>query len=318
MQLFVTILALVVGVLVLGYGADVFVASASKLARRFGISPVVIGLTVVAFGTSAPEMAVNILAAMNGNSAIAFGNVVGSNTFNVLVILGMCTLIKPLVIQGQLLKIDTPLMVVTSMLLWWMGQDGALSRSEAAIFCLGIIGYTALQVKLAMKERASVKAEFSQEFNEGGPAPRNILLLLGGLVLLIIGARMFVYGAVELARLWGISESVIALTIVSAGTSLPEVATSVAATLKGEKEIAIGNVVGSNIFNILAVLGISGMLSPKPLIADLPMQQIDIPVMILSALFVVVLAKTPGRFQKFLGVFFLVGYGAYVIELIGR
>jgi cation:H+ antiporter len=138
MQLFVTILALVVGVLVLGYGADVFVASASKLARRFGISPVVIGLTVVAFGTSAPEMAVNILAAMNGNSAIAFGNVVGSNTFNVLVILGMCTLIKPLVIQGQLLKIDTPLMVVTSVLLWWMGQDGALSRSEAAIFCLRV------------------------------------------------------------------------------------------------------------------------------------------------------------------------------------
>lgn len=318
MQLFVTILALVVGVLVLGYGADVFVASASKLARRFGISPVVIGLTVVAFGTSAPEMAVNILAAMNGNSAIAFGNVVGSNTFNVLVILGICTLIKPLIIQGQLLKIDIPLMVVSSVLLWWMGQDGALSRLEAAVFAVGIIGYTALQVKLAMKERASVKAEFGQEFNEGGPALRNILLLIGGLVLLIVGARMFVYGAVELARLWGISESVIALTIVSAGTSLPEVATSVAATLKGEKEIAIGNVVGSNIFNILAVLGISGLLSPTPLMADLPMQQIDLPVMVLSMLLLVVLAKTPGRFQKFLGVFFLVGYGAYVIELIGR
>lgn len=318
MQLFVIILSLIVGVLVLGYGADVFVASASKLARRFGISPVVIGLTVVAFGTSAPEMAVNILAAMNGNSAIAFGNVVGSNTFNVLVILGICTLIKPLVIQGQLLKIDIPLMVITSALLWWMGQDGALTMIEAIVLTIGIIGYTTLQVKLAMKERASVKAEFSQEFNEGGPAPRNILLLIGGLVLLIVGARMFVYGAVELARLWEISESVIALTIVSAGTSLPEVATSVAATLKGEKEIAIGNVVGSNIFNILAVLGISGILSPTPLLADLPMQQIDLPVMVLSTLVVVLLAKTPAKFQKVLGVFFLTGYGAYLVNLINR
>lgn len=316
MNLVIIIIALIAGVAVLGYGADLFVNGASKLARRFGISPLVIGLTVVAFGTSAPEMAVNILAAAQGNSAIAMGNVVGSNIFNIMIILGACALIHPLLVGTQLIKIDIPIMAAVSALCWWFGQDGLLQPWEAALFFVGIVGYTFLQVKLAMKERAT--QEYQQEFSQSGPAGRNILLLILGLVLLIVGARLFVYGAVEVARLFGISESVIALTIVSAGTSLPEVATSVAATLKGEKEIAIGNVVGSNIFNILAVLGVSGLVAPSPLIVDHFMQNIDIPVMLLVSVTMLPLVKWRGKFERPIGVLYLLGYIGYLVNLISR
>jgi cation:H+ antiporter len=318
MEILISILALVVGVAVLGYGADLFVEASSRLARRLGISPVVIGLTVVAFGTSAPEMAVNIMGAAQGSSGIAFGNVVGSNIFNVMVILGLCAMIKPLLIKGQLLKIDIPIMCGASALLWWFAQDGVLSKIEAAALTAGIIGYVTLQVRLALKERQAVKQEFEQEFSEGGTYPRNLILLAVGLVLLVVGARLFVYGAVELARLWGISETVIALTIVSAGTSLPEVATSVAATLKGEKEIAIGNVVGSNIFNLLAVMGISGLVAPLALTADTAMSSIDIPVMLLSSLLLAPLAHFRGKLELWVGALFLIGYAGYLVLLIQR
>ncbi|MFP5458298.1 MAG: calcium/sodium antiporter [Bacteriovoracia bacterium] len=318
MSLVITLLALIVGVLVLGYGADMFVSGASKIARRFGIPAVVIGLTVVAFGTSAPEMAVNIMAAVQGNSGIAYGNVVGSNIFNVLVILGVCAAIQPLVVGSQLIKIDIPLMAVASAILWWFSQDGSLGRIEALVLFALLVGYVALQVKLALNERQSTKNEFSQEFDEGGPVLKNVVFLLIGLALLVVGARMFVYGAVELARLWGVSEQVIALTIVSAGTSLPEVATSVAATLKGEREIAVGNVVGSNIFNILAVLGLSGLLAPSAIIADVGMRGIDLPIMVLTCVALAPLAKFRGKFERPVGVLFVAGYIVYVVQLIGR
>lgn len=318
MELVIALVALIVGVLILGYGADMFVSGASQLARRFGIPPVVIGLTVVAFGTSAPEMAVNILAAIQGNSGIAYGNVVGSNTFNVLVILGICAIMKPLSVGSQLIKIDIPLMAVASAILWWFSQDGSLGRIEATILFALLLAYVALQVRLSLKERNATKDEFAQEFGEGGPAWKNILFLIIGLVLLIAGAKMFVHGAVTLAQLWGVSEQVIALTIVSAGTSLPEVATSIAATMKGEREIAVGNVVGSNIFNILAVLGISGLLAPSPIIADAAMRGVDLPVMLLTCVALAPLAKFRGKFERPVGVIFLAGYIAYTVHLIYR
>lgn len=318
MSLIITLLALIVGVLVLGYGADMFVSGASKIARRFGIPAVVIGLTVVAFGTSAPEMAVNIMAAVQGNSGIAYGNVVGSNIFNVLVILGVCAAIQPLVVGSQLIKIDIPLMAVGAAILWWFSQDGALGRIEALVLFTLLVGYLALQVKLSLSERQATKNEFSQEYNEGGPVLKNVVFLLIGLALLVVGARMFVYGAVELARLWGVSEQVIALTIVSAGTSLPEVATSVAATLKGEREIAVGNVVGSNIFNILAVLGLSGLLAPTAIVADAGMRGIDLPIMVLTCVALAPLAKLRGKFERPVGVLFVAGYVIYIVQLIGR
>ena len=318
MELVIALVALIVGVLILGYGADMFVGGASHIARRFGIPPVVIGLTVVAFGTSAPEMAVNILAAIQGNSGIAYGNVVGSNTFNVLVILGICAIVKPLSVGSQLIKIDIPLMAVAAAILWWFSQDGSLGRIEAAVLFALLVSYIALQVRLSIKERNATKDEFAKEFGEGGPVWKNILFLVIGLVLLIAGAKMFVHGAVTLAQLWGVSEQVIALTIVSAGTSLPEVATSIAATMKGEREIAVGNVVGSNIFNILAVLGISGLLAPSPIIADAAMRGIDLPIMLLTCVALAPLAKFRGKFERPVGVIFLAGYIAYTVHLIYR
>ncbi len=319
MAIMIALFALVIGGLVLGYGADLFVDGASHMARRFGISSVVIGLTVVAFGTSAPEMAVNILAALSGSNDIAMGNVVGSNIFNIFVVLGVCATISPLMVSSQLTKIDIPLMAVSAMLLWWFSFDGVIQSWEAVVLSLLLVAYTALQVFLSKQERTkNIKEESEKEFSDSAPVWKNVLFLIGGLVLLIGGARMFVYGAVEIARVFGMSEQVIALTIVSAGTSLPELAASVAATLKGEREIAIGNVVGSNIFNILLVLGLSGVVSPTELLADTAMRSIDIPLMLLGCVLMAPLARFRGKFERPVGILFVLSYVGYVIHLLGR
>jgi len=319
MAIIIALFALVIGGLVLGYGADLFVDGASHMARRFGISAVVIGLTVVAFGTSAPEMAVNILAAINGNNDIAMGNVVGSNIFNIFIVLGVCATIQPLVVSSQLSKIDIPLMAVASILLWWFAFDGVIEKTESSVLSFLLILYTALQVFLSKKEKSkTIVDESEKEFSQSAPVWKNLLFLIGGLALLIGGARMFVYGAVEIARVLGMSEQVIALTIVSAGTSLPELAASVAATLKGEREIAIGNVVGSNIFNVLLVLGLSGVVSPTNLLADSFMRNIDIPLMILGCVLMAPLARFRGKFERPVGILFVLSYVGYVIHLLGR
>jgi cation:H+ antiporter len=318
MNLMISLFALVIGGLVLGYGADLFVDGASKLARRFGISPLVIGLTVVAFGTSAPEMAVNILAAIQGNNGIVMGNVVGSNIFNVFVVIGVCAVIKPLLVTGQIVKIDIPIMAVASLATWWFAQNGVIEKYEALILVLGIVGYTLLQLQLSKKEKQAVKEEYAEEYSQGNSSLKSTLFLIGGLLLLVGGARMFVYGATEIARLWGVSEQVIALTIVSIGTSLPELAASIAATLKGEREIAIGNVVGSNLFNILCVLGFSGIFSTSDILTDLPMRSIDIPLMVLGAVIMAPLARFRGKFERAVGILMLISYGAYIIHLIDR
>lgn len=269
---------LVGGGAVLSWGANLFVESASHIARRFGISPVIIGLTVVAFGTSAPELAVNVLASWQGNVDIAMGNVVGSNIFNVAFILGICTIISPLFVSSQLIRVDIPIMTFSSILLWFMASNQFISVFEGAILVAGIIGYNLLQVKLATKGK-DADQEFEKEFSETGKPIKDIAILVGGLAMLVLGAKFFVDGAVIGARLLGMSEAVIGLTIIAIGTSLPEVATSVAATIKGERDIAIGNVVGSNIFNILGVIGISTLVSGKGLPVNPHMATIDCGVM---------------------------------------
>lgn len=275
-------LYLIGGVAVLSWGANLFVESASHIARRFGISPVIIGLTVVAFGTSAPELAVNVLASYQGNVDIAMGNVVGSNIFNVAFILGICTIISPLFVSSQLIRIDIPIMVFTSGLLWFMSSNQLLSRMEGVILCSGILGYILLQIKLATKGK-NAEHQFAKEFSETGKPTKDIAILIGGLTCLVVGAKFFVDGAILGARLLGMSEAVIGLTIIAAGTSLPEVATSVAATIKGERDIAIGNVVGSNIFNILAVIGISSLIAGKGMPVNPHMATIDCAVMTVIA-----------------------------------
>jgi cation:H+ antiporter len=316
MEIFKAIVYLLGGGAVLSLGAHLFVISSSHLARRLGISPVIIGLTVVAFGTSAPEMAVNVMAAVQGNTDIAMGNVVGSNIFNVAFILGICALIKPLIVSAQLIKIDIPIMVFVSALLWWFSQDLSISKWDGSIFLVGITLYTLLQIRLAVKGKNSDE-EFDKEFKDKGRPGMDTLNLLGGLFLLVIGANFFVDGAVMGARILGWSEAVIGLTIIAAGTSMPEVATSVAATIKGERDIAIGNVVGSNIFNVLSVLGISAVVSPSEIPVNEHMAKVDTLVMIAVALICLpfcFIKKQIGRFLGFILFTSWIGYTYYLIS----
>lgn len=317
MEILKVILYLLGGGLVLSWGANLFVQSASHLASRFGISPVIIGLTVVAFGTSAPELAVNVLAVAQGNTDIAMGNVVGSNIFNIAFILGICALIKPLFVSAQLIKIDIPIMVATSIYLWWTARDNSLSKLEGYILVTGILLYTFLQIRLAVSGKNSDK-EFEQEFPNKGKPLKDSLILIVGLVALVLGANYFVDGAVLGARLLGWSEAVIGLTIIAAGTSLPEVATSIAATLKGERDIAIGNVVGSNIFNILCVVGISSVMSSTGLPVNKHMAEVDTLVMVLMALICLPFAIWRKQLDRFVGGILFTSWLGYTIYLISQ
>lgn len=305
---------LVGGVLVLGKGADLFVQSASHIARRLNIPPIVIGLTVVAFGTSAPEIAVNIIAALNGNPDIAMGNVIGSNIFNIAVILGVSSLIAPLFVSMQLLRIDIPLMAVSALLIWWFGRDGMLTAPEGLILALCLAGYLLLQVKIALKEKKKIQDEFETEFSSKGNLLKDIAILAAGLAMLIVGGNYFVEGAVLGARMLGWSEAIIALTIVAAGTSLPEVATSVTATLKGERDIAIGNVVGSNIFNILGVLGVSSLITEIKV--NPHMISVDIPLMVGISLITLPLCVWRKKIERWVGVGYILIWVTYTAYLI--
>lgn len=278
-------LMMIVGLVILTIGADVLVRGASRIALLLGISPLVVGLTIVAFGTSAPELAVSIGAATEGKADIALGNVVGSNIFNVLVILGISALIAPLVVHTQLVRLDVPLMIYASLLVWIFARDGMLSLWEGSFLAAMIVGYTGFLIVQSRRESAEVQKELA---NEAGEIPRpelkewllNPLLIAAGLGMLVFGANWLVDGATTVARNLGVSELVIGLTIVAAGTSLPELATSVVAAMKGERDIAVGNIVGSNIFNIFSVLGFSTVVAGGNVPVSADLLRVDLPIMI--------------------------------------
>jgi cation:H+ antiporter len=308
---------LVVGLVLLVIGADLLVKGAARLAGSFGIPALVIGLTVVAFGTSAPELAVSVKAAYAGQAELAIANVVGSNIFNVLFILGIAAMISPLIISRQLIRQDVPIMVLVSVAALLMTLDGQISRPEAAILFAGLVGYTWFLFRQGKAKGAdTADEEVEAMLKSKTPAWQNILLVLGGLVLLVLGARWLVESAIEIARAWGVNEAVIGLTIVAAGTSLPEVVTSIVATIRGERDIAVGNVVGSNIFNVLCVLGISGLVSPVPLLAGAQMAMVDIPVMVGVAVLCVPLFFIGSVLNRIEGLLFLLLYVAYTWYLI--
>ncbi|HDY85365.1 MAG TPA: calcium/sodium antiporter [Methylophaga sp.] len=310
-----TWIMLVAGLTLLIVGAELLVKGAARLATSFGIPALVIGLTVVAFGTSAPELAVSIKAAFSGQAELAIANVVGSNIFNILFILGVAALIMPLVVSKQLIRQDVPIMIGISILALVMIQDGVIVKLEASILCIGVILYTFFLFYQGKK----IGAESSNTTVEiAAPVWLNIIFIVTGLALLILGSRWLVESAVNIASSFGVSEVVIGLTIVAVGTSLPEVVTSIVATLKGERDIAIGNVVGSNIFNILAVLGISGLFSPTPLLASEQLIHIDIPVMVAVALICLPLffmGSTLNRFEGFLFLVIYIGYVWYTVAM---
>lgn len=315
-----TWLFLGLGLILLVAGADLLVKGAARLAGAFGVPSLVIGLTVVAFGTSAPELAVSVKAAYAGQAELAIANVVGSNIFNVLFILGVAALIMPLVISKQLIRQDVPIMVGVSFLVMWMVRDLQLDKIECAVLVTGLVAYTFFLFKQGKAQGAegaeSGDDEVEAMLKEPHPMWQNLLFVVGGLALLVLGARWLVESAIALATAWGVNEAVIGLTIVAAGTSLPEVVTSIVATIRGERDIAVGNVVGSNIFNVLCVLGLSGLVSPIPLVAGEQMSQLDIPVMLAVALLCVPFFFAGAILNRIEGALFLTAYVAYTWYLV--
>lgn len=315
------VLFLLLGLILLVLGAELLVRGASRLALRFGISPLVIGLTVVAFGTSAPELAVSVQSGLAGQSGIAIGNIVGSNIFNILVVLGVSALITPLVVSQQLVRIDVPLMIGASMLLWIMAFDGRIGLIDGLLLTGGIVAYTVFAIQQGRKESPMVQAEYTQAFGEGdtprlGRLPIQIALIVSGLILLVLGAQWLVDSAVVIARALGVSEVIIGLTIVAAGTSLPELATSVVAAMRGERDIAVGNVIGSCLFNLLSIAGIAALVTPGGIEVAASLLRFDIPVMAVVALACLPIFAAGHRVARWEGALFLTYYLAYVLYLI--
>jgi cation:H+ antiporter len=300
-------------------GAELLVKGSSRVAASFGISPLVIGLTVVAFGTGSPEFAVSFSTTLSGQTDIAVGNVVGSNVFNVLLILGISATIAPLVVSRQLIRIDIPITIGISVLMLLLSLDGIISRLEGVLLFAGIVTYTAFLISQARKERqGSPSDEFEKGYGnkEKSPLWKNLVFIVLGLALLVLGSRWLVDGAVSLAKTLGVDDVVIGLTIVAAGTSLPELATSMLASIRGERAIAVGNVVGSNIFNVLAVLGASSIIAPAGLTVAPSLMNFDIPVMIAAAIAclpVFVTRMTIARWEGMLFVAYYIAYTAYLI-----
>jgi cation:H+ antiporter len=310
------ILQLLAGLVLLVLGADALVRGASRIAAALGLSPLVIGLTVVAFGTSTPELAVSLDAASSKESEVVVGNVVGSNIFNILVIAGLAALVRPLSVARNIIRIDIPLMIMVSVALLLLGLDGTIGRLEGALLVLALVVYTGLQVRAG---RRAVGKEANGKVTSARTIPWWLIsagLILGGLFFLVIGSDYLVDSSVTMAHHLGLSELIIGLTIVAAGTSLPELATSVMASIRRESDIAVGNVVGSNIFNILGVLGITATIVPGGASIPSPALWFDIPVMLAVALTFLPLALTGRSISRGEGLCLLIYYVVYVGFLI--
>jgi cation:H+ antiporter len=302
-------------------GAESLVRGASRLAAAVGISPLVIGLTVVAFGTSAPEMAVTTISGLAGQTSIALGNVIGSNIFNVFLILGVSALVAPLMVSVQLIRLDVPLMIGASLLVYLFALNGVIGRLEGIVLLACIMAYTGFLIRQSRRENKTVQAEYEQKYGSKEPRSANVLLketglLLVGLILLVLGSKWLVAGAVLIAQKLGVSELVIGLTIVAVGTSLPELATSVVATIRGERDIAVGNVVGSCLFNLLAVMGLAGVVSPSGIPVSPQTLHVDLPVMIFTAVVCLPVFFTGRRISRGEGALFLCGYIIYTVWLV--
>ena len=318
----IAIASVLVGLVLLVVGAESLVRGSSRLAALVGISPLLIGLTVVAYGTSAPELAVSIQSGLSAQADIALGNIVGSNILNVLLILGISALIAPLVVAQQLVRLDVPIMVGVSLLPLVLGLDQTIGRVDGVCLFVGGVVYTLFLIYQSRKEEdAAVKAEYEKEYGNREPISTktwivNLSFILLGLVMLAGGSRLLVSGAVTIAEAMHVSQLVIGLTIVATGTSLPELATSAVASLRGERDIAVGNVVGSNIFNILLVLGVGGLMTPTGLEVSLSALRFDIPVMIAVAVACLPIFATGNIVSRWEGGLFLGYYFAYTAYLI--
>jgi len=295
-------------------GAELFVRGSSRLAVAMGVPALVIGLTIVAFGTSAPEAAVGIQAALRGDADVGLGNVIGSNIANVLLILGIASLVSPLPVSTRVVRVDVPVMIAVSALFWLLCLDGTLGRWDGLLLLALTVVYNVWLVSAARRDAPPV------EHGPGGPVRRlsSVVYVLAGLAAIVIGADWLVEGAVSLAHAFGLSELVIGLTVVAVGTSMPEVATSLVAGLRGEQDIAVGNAVGSNVFNILMVIGATATLAPTPIRVAPAALAFDLPIMLIVAVSCLPIFFIGYRIGRWQGTLFLFYYAAYTWYLILR
>jgi cation:H+ antiporter len=308
---------LIAGLGLLYLGAQILVKGGAALALRLGLNALVVGLTVIAYGTSSPEMVVSVSASLQDNGAIAIGNVVGSNICNIALILGVCALVSPLSASAQIIRREIPIMIGVAVLLAAMLWDEQLSRLEGGVLFAGIVVYTVLTVREA---RAETKGKAEQEYGEDFPAGsmglgKSVLLVVAGLGVLVVASQLFVGGAVVLAKSWGVTEAVIGLTVVAVGTSMPEFATSLVAAVRGHGDVAIGIVVGSNIFNVLGILGIAALINP---IDTSGLSRVDLATMVVAALAMLPAARSGGVISRLEGAVLLFAYFGYTAWLVAQ
>jgi len=308
------LLFLVGGLVLLVLGAEGLVRGASGLARTWGVSPLAIGLTVVAFGTSTPELAASLAAAVRGQPDLGVANVVGSNSFSVLGILGLAALLRPLQVDLRVIRRDAPLMAAAGAVLFLLGLT--IGRLEGILLLAGLVAYTAYTYIQAKREGKDAEAEFAPLASTDIGTIANALLVVAGLGLLALGATALVQGAVSLARGWGVSETLIGLTVVAMGTSLPELATSAVAASRGQADVAVGNIVGSNLFNVLGILGVASLVTPLRVHASL--YAFDYPVMVGVSLWLWWAVATGHRVSRFEGALLFAGFLAYVAWVVVR
>lgn len=307
--------SLVGGLVLLVVGAEGLVRGSTGIARRLGVTALAIGLTVVAFGTGSPELVLSVTAARAGDSGIALGNVVGSNISNVLLVLGVAALVKPLCVRSELVRREMPLMITATALLWAMLLDGYLSRIEGVVLAVGAVSYTVLAYVAAKRgETAEVDAEFDDVLiGERRPVWVDGAMLVAGIITLLIGANLLLRGATFLAAAFGVSEMVIGLTVVAIGTSMPELATSVTAAVRGEADVAFGNVIGSNVLNILAVLGVTAIIHPFEVVGLRPL---DVGVLLASPVLLLITMRRGWVLSRWEGALLLFAYVAYLYSLL--
>jgi len=304
----------ILGLLGLILGAEWLVKGSSRIAKALGVSPVVIGLTVVAFGTSSPELVVSLLAAIKKSEGLAIGNIIGSNIANIGLVLGLSALVSPLRVQSRVVRYELPVMIVVSVMFVFMLLDQEISYFDGLILFLGLLGYIAYHLYNTIKVSKSNQTKaYETSFEKDGSWIKNLLLLIVGLALLLGGAHLMVRSGIVLARMLGVNEVIIGMTLVSIGTSLPELATSVFCAIRKQSDLLVGNIVGSNIFNIMCVLGIVGMVSPLGF--DRSLLFFEVPVFLLFSVALVPLMKTGFVLNRVEGGTLLGGYVTFIALL---
>ena len=313
-------IAVILGLAMLVWSADRFVEGSAATARHFGMPPLLIGMVVVGFGTSAPEMVVSALAAWQGKSGIALGNAYGSNITNIALILGVTALISPIAVHSQVLRKELPILTAVTALAAWQLSDGVITRADAALLLAVFAGLMAWTIWQGLRQQNdALGSEIEQELAAHAmPVRRAVFCLALGLILLIISSRILVWGAVEIAEGLGVSDLIIGLTVVAVGTSLPELASSIIAARRGEHDIALGNILGSNLFNTLAVVGVAAAIQPLSVGAEV----LDRDMLVMAALTLSLFAigygwrQSGGRISRSKGGLLLAAYLAYTAYLI--